>query len=460
MNHIPASCRKTDSKPVETALAVTPAVVLADFLLISAPGLFWVAARMFRGAPVKLVLAVEGAAIWVCLHEAFGFAPKGSIGLALAYGTGAAYTFLTAREFWVGRGERLSGTGVALGLLLVHVALYGGRAADILLPGSGADSAGEPLWSIILAVEAMMHAVGMGVVLLLMARERAERQARQHLAAAAEAARAATDAKSRLFARLSHELRTPLHAMNGFADLLADDRSLAGEPREMVLMVRQAGQHLLALVNDILDLSRIEAGRLVLNRGPLAVSRMLQDCVGLVQQAAVAGRVALSLSVAPDVPDLVVGDRLRVKQILLNLLANAVKFTPPGGAVSLGVSMANAEEEVLRFAVVDSGSGIPEGKRHLLFQDFSQIEEADRRNSSGAGLGLAVSRALADVMAGRIGCETAPGGTGSLFWVELPMPTVPLGTPNAPAPAPALAGRNRVRAAGISRPGISSVGAD
>jgi signal transduction histidine kinase/CheY-like chemotaxis protein/HPt (histidine-containing phosphotransfer) domain-containing protein len=253
------------------------------------------------------------------------------------------------------------------------------------------------------------------------------------LAAARDAARAAGEAKSQFLARMSHELRTPLNGILGFAQVLLRDPALTPEQREQVATLKEAGQHLLELVNGLLDLSKIEAGKLDLHLAPTALRPLVEACAGLLAPEVARKSIRFSLTVAPGTPAAVEADAMRLRQMLLNLLSNAVKFTPPGGKVEMRAMPMPGGSQGIRIEVQDSGPGIPMEKRHLLFEDFSQLVTLPVEGGAGTGLGLAISARLAAAMGGRIVCDPDVQ-EGALFWVELPLRTVSL--PDAPAAPP------------------------
>ncbi len=259
------------------------------------------------------------------------------------------------------------------------------------------------------------------------------------LASARDTARAAGEAKSQFLARMSHELRTPLNGILGFAQVLLRDPALTPEQREQVATLKEAGQHLLELVNGLLDLSKIEAGKLDLHTAPTALRPLVEACAGLLAPEVARKAIRFSLTVAPGTPAAVEADAMRLRQMLLNLLSNAVKFTPPGGRVEMRAMPMPGGGQGIRIEVQDSGPGIPPEKRHLLFEDFSQLVTLPGEGGAGTGLGLAISARLAAAMGGRIVCDP-DAREGALFWVELPLRSAAL--PVAPAttarPAQAL----------------------
>lgn len=260
------------------------------------------------------------------------------------------------------------------------------------------------------------------------------KRAMDDLSQARDSARAAGEAKSQFLARMSHELRTPLNGVLGFAQVLLRDPNLTEEQRDQVMTLHEAGQHLLELVNSLLDLSKIEAGKLDLHLRDIAVRPLLEACAGLLAPEVDRKGMTLTLDIAPGTPEAVEADATRVRQMLLNLLSNAVKFTPHGGRVDFRAGPMPKGRPGLRIEVQDTGPGVPPEKRHLLFEDFSQLFPIAGQEGAGTGLGLAISARLADAMGGRIGCDSELG-QGARFWVELPLKQVPLPAVAAPDPA-------------------------
>ncbi|WP_137127501.1 ATP-binding protein [Roseomonas sp. HF4] len=244
------------------------------------------------------------------------------------------------------------------------------------------------------------------------------KRAMQDLAAARDAAAAAGEAKSRFLARVSHELRTPLNGVLGFAQVLLHDPRLTPEQREHVTTLHEAGRHLLDLVNGLLDLSKIEAGRLDLAPRAVHLRQLLEGCATLLEPEIARKALSFRLDMDEGLPEAARLDPLRMRQLLLNLLSNAVKFTPAGGRVDLRVR--HLPGGSMRIEVADTGPGVPAAQRHLLFEDFVQLAPNSGPEPQGTGLGLAISARLVDLMGGTIGCE-APAGGGALFWIEIPL---------------------------------------
>lgn len=242
------------------------------------------------------------------------------------------------------------------------------------------------------------------------------KQVQAELIRAKEEAESANRAKTDFLAIMSHEIRTPLNGVIGFTDLLLNSH-LAEEHRQFAETIKQSGEILLALINDILDLSKIEAGRLELQQIPYGFIDVVVDVVGIMSVRAEEKGIELALCVAGDLPPQMVGDGARVRQILMNLVGNAVKFTDRGHVLV----EVDRDAEGLVVSVTDTGPGIPTDKRDQLFQRFSQIASPSTRQHGGTGLGLAISKELVRMMSGEIGLADAQGG-GSRFWVRLPCP--------------------------------------
>ena len=247
-------------------------------------------------------------------------------------------------------------------------------------------------------------------------------------------AEAASRAKSEFLAIMSHELRTPLNAVLGYSELmeLGISGPINDKMREQIGRIRMSATHLLGLVNDILDLAKVEAGRLQVSSGPCSATGTLTAALALIQpQAAARG---LELSVTPPADDTVVyrGDDERVRQILVNLLSNAVKFTAPGGKITVGTESSKApgpdtrlqaSRSYVRFRVTDTGAGIPPEKLISIFDPFVQAETGHSRSREGSGLGLTISRRLARLMGGDLTVRSEVG-KGSTFALWLPADVV------------------------------------
>jgi signal transduction histidine kinase len=249
----------------------------------------------------------------------------------------------------------------------------------------------------------------------------AERTA--ELAVAKDRAEAADRLKSAFLATMSHELRTPLNSIIGFTGILLQDLAgpLTAEQRKQLTMVRDSARHLLALINDVLDISKIEAGQLEVIIEPFDLRASLEKVLGLVRPLAEKKGLALDIRLAPEIGSFD-SDARRVEQILINLLNNAVKFTDEGG-ITLEAGYApypfRAPRTALRISITDTGIGIKPEDLQSLFQPFHQIDTGLTRRHEGTGLGLAICRRLAELLGGEIRAESE-WGKGSVFSLILP----------------------------------------
>ncbi|WP_322100161.1 ATP-binding protein [Geminicoccus harenae] len=241
----------------------------------------------------------------------------------------------------------------------------------------------------------------------------------EELRAARATAEAASQAKSQFLAAMSHEIRTPMTAVLGMGDLLAAE-DLTPLQRHYVATIRNSGSHLLSIINDILDFSRIETGRLELERIDLPLVDVLEQVRSLMMPQATERGLRLELDVRVPADLVIQGDPTRLRQILVNLAANALKFTA-SGRVRIGVEQRRLDgEDWLHFSVEDSGIGIPAQRQAALFEPFTQADSSTARHYGGSGLGLAICKRLVGAMNGRIGVVSQPG-EGSTFWFELPL---------------------------------------
>lgn len=253
-------------------------------------------------------------------------------------------------------------------------------------------------------IEALNHAL----------ESRVEERTRE-LETARQLAEAAAQSKSHFLANMSHEIRTPMNAIYGMGHLL-QKTPLSSRQQDYVSKMQQAAELLLGIINDILDLSKVESGKLNIEATEFELDQVLRNVVALIGEKAAGKGLELVFSVAPDVPGTLVGDPLRISQILVNFGNNAVKFTDHG-VVFLQVSLQSRIQDrvTLRFSVRDTGIGLSEAQQGRLFQSFEQADSSITRKYGGTGLGLAISKRLAELMGGEVGVESREG-QGSLFW--------------------------------------------
>jgi two-component system, sensor histidine kinase len=241
----------------------------------------------------------------------------------------------------------------------------------------------------------------------------------EQLEEAMRSAQAANEAKSEFLANVSHELRTPMNGIIGMLDIVLDNKQAPPELADQIQTAQQCAYSLLALLNDILDLSKIEAGKMTLEKIPFDPRAILADCIKAHEPKAVQNGVQLSSEVSDGVPQQVVGDPLRIRQILANLVSNAVKFTEAGSvSVRIDGEFPRSSEFTLRFTVTDTGTGIPADKLLAIFEKFTQADGSVTRKYGGTGLGLAITRRLVDLHGGEIRVESELG-RGTTFIVTL-----------------------------------------
>jgi signal transduction histidine kinase len=219
---------------------------------------------------------------------------------------------------------------------------------------------------------------------------------------------------------MSHELRTPLNAILGNSEILLGEihGHLNDKQRKSLNSIERSGQHLLSLINDILDLSKIEAGQLELQYLPISVESLCSNSISFIQPQSQQKQIQLRTQIDPALPTRFQGDERRLRQVLINLLNNAVKFTPQGGLVSLTVQ-SNPAQQTLQFSVHDTGIGIAPEDLQKLFQSFVQIDSKLNRQYDGTGLGLTIVKRIVELHGGRVMVESAVG-QGSCFTIELP----------------------------------------
>ena len=424
-------------------------------MLCLAYGLVWRGARQFEGRHAAPAIVVAGAVLWLlaCRIPAFHASPElraALEGVIIAIYCAAAAVQIHRGRAAAGLASRPVLVALLWGATVTH-ALQAPGALLLLPPTTSATALPVSPWLGLITMLGVMFMAGTVMLLVALTKEQAELLSNAALAAARDVAAEASDQKTRFLARMSHELRTPLNGVLGLAQVLARDPALDARQRRQAVTLEQAGRHLLSILNEMLDLSRIEAGRLDLAPSPIALAEFLEATLSLQYDAAQGRGVALSLQTAPDLPEAVLADPMRLRQILLNLLNNALKFTPSGGSVTLLVTWAandapdNAPDVMaLDFAVTDTGVGVPADLRPQLFKDYTQAP--GEAMSDGTGLGLAISARLAQAMGGGITHADGPDGRGSRFTLSLQLPV-------APMPVTRPRGRADFAADGAAHPG-------
>jgi signal transduction histidine kinase len=253
----------------------------------------------------------------------------------------------------------------------------------------------------------------------------------------------ANRAKSSFLANMSHELRTPLNGIIGFSELMHDGKlgPISDQHREALGDILTSSRHLLCLINDVLDISKVESGRLTFHPEPIDPGRVAAEAIDTLRSAALERSVSVELVTEPQLPTALL-DPAKLKQVMLNYLSNAIKFSPPGSLIELRLQ---AVEGRLHLEVEDSGPGIALADQERLFREFEQLDTSASRRSGGTGLGLAVTKRLVEAQGGEVGVRSAPG-EGSCFYARLPLIHTPqLSAPTAPSElADAVAGNGRL----------------
>jgi signal transduction histidine kinase/CheY-like chemotaxis protein len=362
---------------------------------------------------VDEVAAVQGVRLWVADQH----------GTVLATPSGRPPDLVAIQDLSIGstmlspRGDPgeidLDGTAM---MVVAHEVETLGWTVVAAIPVAQAQAGADSIRDAVGAVGIPLFLVVAVGIALLVRSQRLQWRAEAAAQAARDAAREASQMKTEFLSRMSHELRTPLNSILGFAQLLEMGDRTATE-RDSVGHILKAGRHLLDLINEVLDISRIESGTIALSMEPVLMAEIVAETLDIVRPTADQRSVVIENRVDLASHDYALADRQRLKQILLNLLSNAIKYNRPGGRVT--VACERSEPGLMRLGVTDTGPGLDEALLGKLFTPFERLG-AEQTEVEGTGIGLALSRRLAEALGGELGVESTVG-VGSTFWVELPV---------------------------------------
>jgi signal transduction histidine kinase/CheY-like chemotaxis protein len=415
---------------------------VGNFIVCAGTLGIWRGCRTLIGKPPVRGTEIGAQAMLSSLMLYFIYATPSTYGRAIVFAT--FMTIFTARAalelFQDAPTRRSRAAWLIIGCLLTISAIFVSRVGLVLQTGT-VDYWPDELGLSVLFIGPMGCCIGIALGVFWMIFERIADELRSRnlaLETARQAALQADKAKSIFLANMSHEIRTPMNGIIGCTEILLD---LAPSPEQhsYLVMQRNAESLLLTIINDILDFSKLESTGFTPEQVPADLQAIVGETVALVRAQAEEKGLAICADIDPALPQWVIGDPARLRQILLNLMGNAVKFTETGG-VSLVVSAEPTESPAIRFAVTDTGIGIPADRQHLLFHDFSQAHQASARYG-GTGLGLAICRRLVEAMGGMIGVDSEPA-RGSCFWFVLPLTEAPAAAVTPASPPTPLAGES------------------
>jgi signal transduction histidine kinase/ActR/RegA family two-component response regulator len=412
--------------PLRVILPSFLSVLLSNALICAGVLTIWRGCRLMIGLPVR-PRTEAGLLAGLLGLLAFFLYLKPDINARIIINSAFICGLATHSLFLLRASEQMRHSDAARlirGCFAVSSAIFGLRIIVTLFQPPIADYMHPGPFQVAILVAPIATYIGLSLGIFWLAFERIsdELKARnQALDAARLAALQANQAKSAFLANMSHEIRTPMNGIIGCTDILLD---LAPSPEQhaYLVMQRNAESLLLTIINDILDFSKLESTGFNPESIPADLYAVVGETVALVRAQAEEKGLAICAEIDPALPRWLLGDPPRLRQILLNLMGNAVKFTDKG-SVSLTVSAEPGGSPAIRFAVTDTGIGIPADRHHLLFQDFSQAHQAQARYG-GTGLGLAICRRLVEAMGGMIGVDSEPG-QGSCFWFVLPLTEAP-----------------------------------
>ena len=426
---------RADRRIVRAVVFARDSSLFAEYLqhgVIAGPAQFRLPGNYFEGSILRVVRPILlkgepiGTIVIRCSMAAGDEQMKRNVGIMVLM---IAISFLVALGATTTLQRGITGPLLALAETARQVSA--GKDYSVRAIPRGGDETGV----LIRAVNDMLAQIQVRDLELEGSREHLERQvalrtqeltgANAALSAAKEKAESLARMKSEFLANMSHEIRTPMNGIIGMTELALETR-LTPEQKECLTVVKTSADALLTVINDILDFSKIEAGKLALLPAPFELRQLMQDTVKTLALRADQKGLELTCAVSPDVPDNLVGDAARLRQVLLNLLGNAVKFTERGDiAVGVGVERIEEQQVRLHFSVRDTGIGISADKLDYIFEMFAQVDGSATRRYGGTGLGLAISQQLVELMGGRLSVASEPG-TGSNFHFSVELDLAPV----------------------------------